>query len=34
LHSAKYIDDAGARGLTGSRFRAAGIPPVGNFAPP
>jgi len=26
--------DVGARGLAGSRFRAAGIPPVGNFAPP
>jgi hypothetical protein len=26
--------NAGARGLTGSRFRVAGIPPVGNFTPP
>jgi predicted amino acid dehydrogenase len=30
----KNLEDAGARGLTGSRFRVAGIPPVGNFTPP
>jgi hypothetical protein len=28
------IDDAGARGLTGKRDCAAGIPPVGIFTPP
>src|ERR1700761_4631240 len=30
----RHVLDIGARGLAGSRFRAAGIPPVGNFTPP
>jgi hypothetical protein len=34
LTPCRHIDDAGARGLTGRRFRVAGIPPVGNFTPP